>query len=133
MSEVRTARGKMWVRHFGAPAPALVHLGEAGPDAFDGAHPAVVTEEAHRLRQGVDEDPFCLAFLDLVEPGGTDPAAILPFKGNMDLERLEAVLTDDSLSVPLVMMTITNNSGGGQPVSMQNLREVREIFLRDKA
>lgn len=65
--------------------------------------------------------------LDIVIPEGVDPESRHPFKGNMDLERLEAALADDSLSIPLVMMTITNNSGGGQPVSMENLRAVSEL------
>jgi tryptophanase len=66
--------------------------------------------------------------LDIVIPGGTDPATILPFKGNMDIEQLRATLTQvGSDKIPLVMITVTNNSGGGQPVSMTNLREARAV------
>jgi tryptophanase len=65
---------------------------------------------------------------DIVIPGGTDPATILPFKGNMDIRRLRETIVEVGVaSVPLVMITVTNNSGGGQPVSMANLREARAV------
>ena len=64
---------------------------------------------------------------DIVTPGGLDPATVLPFKGNMDLDRLRSTLDEADGRVPLVMITVTNNSGGGQPVSMANLRDARVI------
>ena len=52
-----------------------------------------------------------------------------PFKGNMDLDRLERTIREvRPENIPLVMLTITNNSGGGQPVSMQNVREVSALL-----
>ena len=53
-----------------------------------------------------------------------------PFKGNIDLARLEALLKQRAGDVPLCVMTLTDNSGGGQPVSMRNLREVRRMLNR---
>lgn len=65
---------------------------------------------------------------DLVVPEGKDPAVVLPFKGNMDIDALRTTIADvGSERIPLVMVTVTNNSGGGQPVSMANLRAVREV------
>ena len=68
--------------------------------------------------------------LDLVIPEGHVPQAIHPFKGNMDLVALEALLAERADDVPVVFVTITNNSGGGQPVSLENLRGVRALCDR---
>ena len=65
--------------------------------------------------------------LDLVIAEGRDAAALHPFKGNMDLDALDSVLRERRGDVPVVFVTITNNSGGGQPVSLANIRAVSEI------
>jgi len=65
--------------------------------------------------------------LDLRSAEGKQPELIHPFKGNIDLDALEQTLTENIGKVPLAMVTVTNNSGGGQPVSMANIRAAGEL------
>ncbi len=66
--------------------------------------------------------------LDIPIPEAKEPARIHPFKGNMDTAQLEETFEREGAKrIPLVMLTVTNNSGGGQPVSMENIRAVKEI------
>lgn len=69
--------------------------------------------------------------IDLIDPRNTDPTFRAPFKGNMDVPALERLIEEVGRdNVPLVMMTITNNATGGQPVSMANLKAVRAVCDR---
>ena len=97
---------------------ALVHEGDLVPNNlhFD-------TTKAHVLSRGATP-------VDVVVAEGENPEGDFPFKGNVDLGRLEALLREDGARVPLVMVTVTSNQNGGQPVSLENLRGVQEIAAR---
>jgi tryptophanase len=69
---------------------------------------------------------------DLMSAENTDPKTDLPFKGNIDLNQLNEKINEFGAdSIAAVVMTVTNNSSGGQPVSMENMRAVREICTRN--
>ncbi len=71
--------------------------------------------------------------VDLLLPEGGKPELRLPFKGNMDVAALELLIRRVGRErVPLVMLTVTNNSGGGQPVSMENARAVSAVCRKHK-
>ena len=68
--------------------------------------------------------------VDLGIPEATDPTNRHPFKGNLDLDRLESLLAGESSRIPVVMCTVTSNTSGGQPVSLENLRATRDLCRR---
>ncbi|AER67060.1 Tryptophanase [Thermovirga lienii DSM 17291] len=65
--------------------------------------------------------------VDCVIDEAFDPESDHPFKGNVDINKLEKVIIEHRDSIPLIMVTVTNNSGGGQPVSLKNLQEVSAV------
>src|SRR5512141_103741 len=71
--------------------------------------------------------------VDLVIPEGKQPSLVHPFKGNMDVAALEALIQRVGRErIPVIMLTITNNSGGGQPVSMENAKAVNAVCRKQR-
>lgn len=71
--------------------------------------------------------------VDILNEVGKHPEQNAPFKGNMDVEALESFIKKvGKENIPFVMLTITNNSGGGQPVSMQNIKDVNSVCKKYK-
>jgi tryptophanase len=100
---------------------------EAILSSIVGAEGKIVPNNTHfDTTRGNWEDVKVTA-IDMVIAEGQDPAVDHPFKGNMDLQRLEQLLESDGDNVPLVEVTVTNNAGGGQPVSMENVRAIRAL------
>ena len=90
----------------------------------------VVPNNAHFDTTRANFEHSGASAVDLLTPAGRAAGVDEPFKGNMDLGRLEALLTERADDVPLVMVTVTCNSNGGQPVSLENLRGVRALCDR---
>ncbi|HEY8951400.1 MAG TPA: tryptophanase [Candidatus Dormibacteraeota bacterium] len=109
--------------HQGRAAEKILFTAVAGPGQ-------VVPNNTHFDTTRANVEFTGAEALDLPCVEGRDPAAPHPFKGNLDVDRLEALLKDRGAAVPVVFVTITNNSGGGQPVSLENLRAVREVCSR---
>jgi tryptophanase len=109
--------------HQGRAAEAILTSIVAG----DSGQGKIIPNNTHFDTTRANFESAAITALDLVIPEGLDTAAQHPFKGNMDLGRLEELLQTQGENIPLVMTTITNNAGGGQPVSMENIRGTKAL------
>jgi len=95
--------------------------------AEDAGENAIVPNNTHFDTTRANFEDAGITALDMVIAEGQDPEAEHPFKGNMDLVRLEQLLHAEGHRIPMVETTITNNASGGQPVSMANIRGTKAI------
>ena len=108
--------------HQGRAAENILSAVLVKPGQFIPSNMHFDTTEANiRARGGNPEN--------LIADEGLDPKNRSPFKGNLDISKLQAFLQSKGAeNIPFGMITITNNAGGGQPVSMSNIREVAEVY-----
>ncbi len=109
--------------HQGRAAEKIIFTALGGPGKLIPSNTHFDTTRANVEYTGAEA-------VDLVIAEGRDPASLHPFKGNMDIARLDAFLHEHAGRVPAIFLTITNNSGGGQPVSLENLRQTRAVCTR---
>jgi tryptophanase len=109
--------------HQGRAAEKILYTAVGGPDR-------VIPNNTHFDTTRANVEFTGAEAVDLVIAEGRQPSLIHPFKGNMDIAALTRLLEERGDAIPIVVMTITNNSGGGQPVSLENLRAVREVCDR---
>jgi tyrosine phenol-lyase len=116
---------------FGFPAFLPVHQGRVAENLLFStllARPGmVVPNNSHFDTTRANIEVNHGVALDLVIPEGRDSQANHPFKGNMDLLRLRKLFMEEEGNIPVCMLTLTNNSGGGQPVSLGNVKAVSEL------
>lgn len=106
--------------HQGRAAEAILFSIFGGPDKVIPSNTHFDTTRGNIEATGAEA-------LDLLCPEGADTQLDAPFKGNMDLDRLTELLESRGAEIPIVMITITNNAGGGQPVSLENIQGAARI------
>jgi Tryptophanase len=109
--------------HQGRPAENILFGALVKPHDIVPGNAHFDTTAAHIRHKGGEP-------VNLSIPEALEPATYHPFKGNVDLEKLQSLLEKESHHVPLVLITVTNNTVGGQPVSMENIKGAKEIASR---
>lgn len=112
--------------HQGRASERILFELVGGPDK-------VIPNNAHFDTTRANAEHSGARAVNLPIPEAADPKSRHPFKGNMDVAALEALIAEVGVArIPLVMMTVTNNTCGGQPVSLDNIRQVRRVCDKHK-
>ena len=116
----------------GEPCAFLFHQGRAAESALfsvvaQASPGATVPNNGHFDTTRANLEMQGISAVDLYSPALRRRDETVRFQGNMDLARLEAMLREQGASIPMILLTITNNTGGGHPVSMANIREVAAL------
>jgi tryptophanase len=118
---------------FGYPHVIAVHQGRAAEHLLFGAllqKGMIVPANTHFDTTRANVEAIGAQAVDLPIADAGDIESDFPFKGNIDIPALEKLLTREADKIPFIILTITNNSVGGQPVSLANMRELRQLALR---
>ncbi|MCB9136431.1 MAG: tryptophanase [Anaerolineales bacterium] len=119
----------------GMPFVIPTHQGRAAERILFGSaliHGDVVPNNTHFDTTRANIEARGARALDIPIHEAHEPGVYHPFKGNVDVVALEQTFKEHPGKIPMVMITVTNNSGGGQPVSMANIRAVREVCTRHR-
>ena len=114
------------------PTVFLFHQGRPVEDALFSllgkiAKHQIIPSNGHFDTTAANVEAHGIKAVNLFSPTLKDPASTDAFKGNMDVARLKILLKKNRSRIPVVFLTITNNTGGGQPVSLANMREVASV------
>lgn len=132
--QVRNTFGELFFNDptTGRPNAFLFHQGRACEDALftllgKRGKNLIIPSNGHFDTTQANIEANNIQALNLFSPELKDEASNGSFKGDMDTDRLKTVLKESKDSIPVVFLTITNNTGGGQPVSMENIKTVSEL------
>lgn len=119
------------------PSVFIFHQGRSGEHALFGilgrlGKNQIIPSNGHFDTTQANIEANSIKAVNLFSPSLRDQDSAERFKGNMDTVRLEKLLKKSSKHIPIVYLTITNNTGGGQPVSMKNIQEVSRIASKYK-
>jgi tryptophanase len=131
--QIRETFGEAFFDNLSGPPNAFIfHQGRPAEDALFSAigrlgHGLIIPSNGHFDTTQANIEVNGMLATNLFAPELTQEHSTAAFKGNIDLARLQQLLASSHAHIPVVYLTVTNNTGGGQPVSMQNIRDVAQL------